>query len=1223
MLRRLPFALAVLCAWILSACFQAPAETDCLKAGTCECRQRKDCASGLDCVDGKCVSLVFDAGIGLVGDPCASDSDCTLGPCLPKGPGNGGVCSIACSTDGGQSCPGTWQCKPRDDGTSVCVPPFSALCQSCKADNDCNIYGDKCVTIPVTGHVCGVECGSSGTCPDGYACQPAMLLDGGFTPQCVPTNGSCECSPSMVGLTRACHNDAGLAVCFGVETCQGNGTFSACDAPIAGREICDGKDNDCDGLIDQSDPTLDTSGIAGFPTCQNGDGGSCVGLWTCGPLDGGGFGFFCSAKQPVDELCNGQDDNCNGRPDETFLDTLGRYADVHHCNACGFDCEVAVKHLANDGGVDGGALPGSVACEVRGGSLACVPKKCEPGFVPWPPSAPEICEPINSPQCRPCSADSDCSTPGDKCVGVGSDPGSFCAQACDVNAPYAGCTGVTGQQGCCPADSICQQTGAQKLCVPTGNSCLCSPPRAGFKRSCIRDAGTSICVGTQTCAATGSFDVCDTAQTNQELCDGLDNDCNGTVDDPFVNTKGSGTWDTDDHCGSCTQNCLAAWSPTIQHAIGGCIATSLVAPNCQIVKCTAESVAGGGLCRLDSECSAGQVCSPTFHQCVRACTTAANCGGNGSCVNGFCTAACTVTSDCTAAFGPAATCDNGTCKTPYQFQNADKDPSNGCECAALSGVQDDPDLYSTYPTAGLPYVDRDCDGVDGVASRSLFVWAQSPSSQGTRASPYKTIREALAAFVPGVHNSILVAAGTYVEQVVLRNGVKLYGGYSSDFSKRDVVSFPTLIEAPEPDLAAGGKRGSVNAEGITSATVIAGFTIRGYDVTFRPAAGAPARNSYAVYVKDCTDALVIQNNHILGGRGGDASPGTPGGAGTNGGVGGDGLIAKECATATCANESQAGGAAGTNAACSGTDGNPGASANGNLNQQLYTNASNGNGVGGTNAQYEHQGTPGQPGATDPTLCKYDCLLPTFGKLNGGSAQNGSDGAARSGGAGCTAAAGSISGDDWLAGAGGTGVSGTDGRGAGGGGAGGGVTNRTPATCTVGNRVGDLGGTGGGGGAGGCGGRAGGAGRGGGGSFGVFVVFTNGATTFPKLDANLVELGGGGQGGNGGAGGDGGLGGQGGEGGAPSTVAWCAGLGGKGGRGGNGGAGGAGGGGCGGSAFGIAGQGIGSANYDSRNSIPNAPAAAAGSAGVGGNSPAGGASNGIAGSSGVAAKVQAF
>ena len=44
----------------------------------------------------------------------------------------------------------------------------------------------------------------------------------------------------------------------------------------------------------------------------------------------------------------------------------------------------------------------------------------------------------------------DCRVPGDECVTVGSDPDTFCAQACDVTSVMEGCTGRVGEQGCCP-----------------------------------------------------------------------------------------------------------------------------------------------------------------------------------------------------------------------------------------------------------------------------------------------------------------------------------------------------------------------------------------------------------------------------------------------------------------------------------------------------------------------------------------------------------------------------------------------------------------------------------------------------------------------------------------------------------------------------------------------------------------------------------------------------
>lgn len=1190
----------------LSACFQSTHEPDCALDGTCECKTFTDCVAGKTCVDGRCLLLV-DAGIGEVGWPCVDDAVCKRGPCLPKGPGNGGVCSIGCNADAGFGCPKGWQCKQSFTTPGfVCAPPFKALCLSCASDRDCNAAGDRCLTL-AGGRFCGQDC-LLNPCPANYTCR-SLAVDAGIARQCVPDAQTCECSAVTAGLQRNCKLTNAVGTCFGFETCQADTTYSGCDARGASKEVCDGIDNDCNGLNDQADPGLDTSAVAGYPDCKKGL--ACTGKWSCQGLPDGGAAFDCSAPDPTQEKCNGVDDDCNGIVDDGLTDSTGRYTSVRACGSCNTDCFETLRDLARDGGSDAGTvLTGAATCEDRAGVLTCVPKLCAKGYYPSPANAPTVCEKAVTSQCRPCTGTGDCQVPGDECVSVGFDPGSYCAQSCEVSSPYAGCTGVVGEKGCCPTDSTCQQVGAAKRCVPNGNSCLCNAASAGFTRSCFRTAGTATCVGEQKCDGIGNFGACDTSKTTLELCDGKDNDCNGLPDDPFINTRDSGTYDSDTACGSCSTNCKVRWSPTIQHAIGGCDVT-VGAPECVIAQCTSEVVASTGACRIDAECAEG-VCDPLYHFCSKSCSASAPCGGGRACSSkGVCATTCTTNGDC-AAF-PSSKCVDKACVRDVAFVNADREETNGCECPITSDGPDVPDTSTggVYPKAGMPYLDRDCDGIDGTIATSLFVWAQSPKSSGTRAEPFKTIGEAVAAFDASKHTAILVAQGTYVEQVVLRDRVFLYGGYSSSFLSRDVITFPTLIEAPEPDVAAGARRGTVNVEAV-STTLVAGFTIRGYDVISRPAPGQQARSSYAVYVKNAT-APRLSDNHIIGGRGGDAVAAFTGAAGANGINGQNGLTSKECASTNCANESQVGGQPGSNNTCPmNTAGNVGAGSTLAKDPQDYPSNFSGNGRGGSNGRY-NQSDPSQA-----AFCKYDCTVPADG-LNGGAAQNGSDGFAGLPGGGCFTALGHIVGDDWVTDVGTVGASGTPGRGGGGGGAGGCVQNNNPATCTIGHRVGDLGATGGGGGGAGCGGGLGLGAGGGGASFAIFVVGTN-----PRIDGNLIDLGFGGVGGKGGEGGYGGLGGQGGRGGEATSVAWCAGPGGAGGRGGNGGAGTGGGGGCGGSVFAIGGVNVGGAGgYAMQNTFGAAPVNAPGAGGVGGASPSGLAGKGGDGATGVVALIQSL
>lgn len=1187
----------------LSACLTPTREPDCLLDGTCQCKVRADCDAGSECVNGSCF-FIPDAGQpGELGWPCTDDSQCLFGPCLAPGPGNGRVCSAVCAVDGGVGCDKGWDCKQAPAGDRfLCAPPIRVQCLACERDSDCNTIGDRCTRVG-DATFCTTDCSLTGQCPTGSVCRSTPTDGGAAVRQCIPQSNTCECSAIAAGLTRACKRTNPRATCFGVETCQPNGTWNGCDALSASDELCDGLDNDCDGLTDQADPDLVTTGLPTYPNCRKGL--TCSGLWSCRGSPDAGYAFSCSAPDPKAEVCNGADDDCNGQIDDGLVDGTGAYVSPRACGTCATDCFVVLDNLENDGGV---VVAGAATCELQAGVRTCVPQKCEKGYFLSPPGAPRVCEKAVTSQCRPCTTSGDCRVPGDECVTVGTDPDTFCAQACDVTSVMPGCTGRVGEQGCCPADNTCQNVNGKKLCVPQGNSCQCTTDRVGLSRSCFVTSGAATCIGAQTCSAQGTYGACDTSTTSAEFCDGRDNDCDGQIDDGFINTRGTGTYDTDAHCGACNNNCRARWSPTIQHAIGGCSITTPTAPKCAIASCTSERIGGGGTCRLDSECTNGTTCHPTYRQCVKACTTVAQCGGGETCESGFCTRTCTTASDCTGSFGANATCTGGKCGVSYSFVNADKDETNGCECAANPSVVDEPELFASYPTAGLPYVDRDCDQVDGVAARSLFVWAQSTSSLGTRTAPYRTIGEAITAFRVGTHSSILVAQGTYAEQVVLTNGVQIYGGYSADFSRRDIILFPTFIEAAEP--IGNQPRGTVNAEGLNARTVLSGFTIRGYDVNTRPLPGTQAKNSYAVYVRD-SGGLIIQNNHLVGGRGGDGSPAMPGLAGANGGAGINGVNARECNTPDCLGETQAGGQPGSNPACPGqTLGNPGAGSDLQSDPQQYGGAGI-NGAGGSNAVYRHS----DPSQT--SFCKYDCTVPGNG-LAGGAAQNGGDGLPLGAGLGCAVSRGAVVNGDWVTAAGTAGNDGAAGRGGGGGGAGGCVRNANPSTCTIGRLVGDLGGTGGGGGAGGCGGGRGSAAAGGGGSFAIFIL---GAP--PTIEGNLIDFGFGGFGGNGGAGGYGGLGGQGGRGGLNTSVAWCAGQGGPGGRGGNGGAGSGGGGGCGGSVFGIAGQGIANLGYAARNVIPMPAVPGIGAGGVGGASPAGGGFKGGDGAQGVLSAVESF
>lgn len=292
-----------------------------------------------------------------------------------------------------------------------------------------------------------------------------------------------------LGTSRNCRIAENLGICqFGTSECLGDSWGECVQSVFPTDEVCNGLDDDCNGIPDElkplrchppgyeglgliyshEDPT--SSCEMGYLDCVDGEWEACEGY-----------------VGPENEVCDGVDNNCNG-----VIDT-----DVDY-GACGLSedgvCQLGINYC----------IEGDIQC--LGATYPSV----------------EVCDGL----------DNDCDGQADN------DLRQLCENACGLgeetcsNGRWVDCSAPT------PQDEVCN--GFDDDCdgdVDEGLSCECLN---GAMQACPADPcgwGLQVCED-------GRWGACEGEVPQDEICNNHDDDCDGDVDEDLFATCYEGPEDT-------------------------------------------------------------------------------------------------------------------------------------------------------------------------------------------------------------------------------------------------------------------------------------------------------------------------------------------------------------------------------------------------------------------------------------------------------------------------------------------------------------------------------------------------------------------------------------------------------------------------------------------------------------------------------------------------------